>query len=187
MIREIKETEIQECVEVIRQSFQTVADEFGFTPENAPRFTAFATDEERIKYHFSTEHRPMFGYFLDGKMIGYYSLQEVDPKTCELNNLCVLPQYRLRRFGAELLNHAFEKAKELGYTVNYAARALKTNRTYNIGIIYTELQGSALGAAKRGYVDDIIEPQVTRKRIIAALEMLFTKREDRPVKKHGTV
>ena len=48
-------------------------------------------------------------------------------------------------------------------------------------------QGSALGAAKRGYVDDIIEPQVTRKRIIAALEMLFTKREDRPVKKHGTV
>ena len=52
---------------------------------------------------------------------------------------------------------------------------------------YTELQGSALGAAKRGYVDDIIEPQVTRKRIIAALEMLFTKREDRPVKKHGTV
>ena len=52
---------------------------------------------------------------------------------------------------------------------------------------YTELQGSAFGAAKRGYVDDIIEPQVTRKRIIAALEMLFTKREDRPVKKHGTV
>ena len=45
MIREIKETEIQECVEVIRRSFQTVADEFGFTPENAPRFTAFATDE----------------------------------------------------------------------------------------------------------------------------------------------
>ncbi len=52
---------------------------------------------------------------------------------------------------------------------------------------YTELQGSALGAARHGYVDDIIEPQVTRKRIIAAFEMLFTKREDRPVKKHGTI
>ena len=35
-----------------------------------------------------------------------------------------------------------DAAKELGYTVNYAARALKTNRTYNLGILYTDLQGS---------------------------------------------
>lgn len=52
---------------------------------------------------------------------------------------------------------------------------------------YASLQSSAAAAAKRGYVDDIIEPQDTRKRLIAALEMLFTKREDRPAKKHGTV
>lgn len=52
---------------------------------------------------------------------------------------------------------------------------------------YSSLQSSAVAAAKRGYVDDIIEPSVTRKRVIAAFEMLFTKREDRPVRKHGTV
>ncbi len=52
---------------------------------------------------------------------------------------------------------------------------------------YRKLQSSALAAAKRGYVDDIIEAQETRKRVIAAFEMLFTKREDRPAKKHGTV
>ena len=52
---------------------------------------------------------------------------------------------------------------------------------------YNALQSSALSAAKRGYVDDIIEPDATRKRLIAAFEMLFTKREDRPVKKHGAV
>lgn len=52
---------------------------------------------------------------------------------------------------------------------------------------YNELQSSALSAARRGYVDDIIEPDATRKRLIAAFEMLFTKREDRPAKKHGTV
>ena len=33
-------------------------------------------------------------------------------------------------------------AKELGYTVNAAARALKSNRTYNIGIVFTDLAGS---------------------------------------------
>ena len=52
---------------------------------------------------------------------------------------------------------------------------------------YTALQSSARAAAKRGYVDDIIEAQETRQRVAAAFEMLFTKREDRPSKKHGTV
>lgn len=52
---------------------------------------------------------------------------------------------------------------------------------------YLEKQGSAMSAAKRGYVDDIIAPETTRKRVIAAFEMLFTKNEEIPAKKHGTV
>ena len=52
---------------------------------------------------------------------------------------------------------------------------------------YADLQMSAVSAAKRGYVDTIIEAQDTRKYVIGAFEMLFTKREDRPSKKHGTV
>ena len=52
---------------------------------------------------------------------------------------------------------------------------------------YKELQSSPLSAARRGYVDAIIEPADTRKYVIGAFEMLFTKREDRPDKKHGTV
>ena len=52
---------------------------------------------------------------------------------------------------------------------------------------YTALQSSAVAAAKRGYVDDIIKAGETRQRVIAAFEMLFTKREDRPSKKPGTV
>lgn len=52
---------------------------------------------------------------------------------------------------------------------------------------YEKLQSSAEAAAKRGYVDDIIKAAETRKRVIAAFEMLFTKREGRPSKKHGTV
>ena len=52
---------------------------------------------------------------------------------------------------------------------------------------YAALQTSAAGAAKRGYVDQIIEAADTRKYVIGAFEMLFTKREDRPSKKHGTV
>lgn len=52
---------------------------------------------------------------------------------------------------------------------------------------YAALQSSVAAAAKRGYVDTIIEAEDTRKYMIGAFEMLFTKREDRPNKKHGTV
>ena len=52
---------------------------------------------------------------------------------------------------------------------------------------YKELQSSPNSAAARGYVDAIIDPADTRKYVIGAFEMLFTKREDRPAKKHGTV
>ena len=48
MIQEIKKEDIPQCVEVIRKSFATVANEFGITEENGARFTAFATDEGRI-------------------------------------------------------------------------------------------------------------------------------------------
>jgi propionyl-CoA carboxylase beta chain len=42
-------------------------------------------------------------------------------------------------------------------------------------------------AAGRGYLDDVIEPRLTRPRLIAALEMLQTKRETLPPKKHGNI
>ena len=42
-------------------------------------------------------------------------------------------------------------------------------------------------AAARGYVDAVIEPSETRKRIISSFDMLTGKREQRPQKKHGNI
>ncbi len=52
---------------------------------------------------------------------------------------------------------------------------------------YAAQQTSAQGAARRGYVDQIVEAADTRKYIIGAFEMLCTKSEERPARKHGTV
>lgn len=52
---------------------------------------------------------------------------------------------------------------------------------------FTTQQASPYAAASRGYVDDVINPAGARKRIIAAFEMLTTKRDLAPGKKHGTV
>lgn len=97
MIEEVNEKDIPECVNVIRVSFATVADEFGFTAENAPKFTAFATTEERLKWHLFGEHRRMYAFWDNGKIVGYYSLLLQSNNECELNNLCVLPTYRHRK------------------------------------------------------------------------------------------
>jgi len=42
-------------------------------------------------------------------------------------------------------------------------------------------------AAARGYVDDVIRPSETRVKVIGAFEMLSSKRETRPAKKHGNI
>ena len=52
---------------------------------------------------------------------------------------------------------------------------------------YAALQNNVTSAARRGYVDQIIAPVDTRKYLVGAFEMLLTKREGRPIKKHGTV
>ena len=52
---------------------------------------------------------------------------------------------------------------------------------------YSALQDSADSAAARGYVDNIIEGSSVRKQVVYAFEMLYTKRDDRPSKKHGTI
>lgn len=52
---------------------------------------------------------------------------------------------------------------------------------------YKEKYASPYAAAARGYVDDVIEPDSTRQRVVSALEMLISKRESRPAKKHGNI
>ena len=117
MIRQIEKTDFPECINVIRESFMTVAKQFDITQENAPAFTAYATDEAKMLHWMDNQHRPMFGYFVDGKQVGYYNLFLPGENECELGSLCVLPEYRHDGIGDTLLNDAVMRAKELGCTV----------------------------------------------------------------------
>ena len=114
MIRQIKKQDIPECVEVIRSSFLTVGKEFNITPENAPLFTAYATDEAKVNFWMDEQKRPMYGYFENGKMVGYYNLAIPSDNECELGSLCVLPEYRHNGIGEALLNDSIMRAKALG-------------------------------------------------------------------------
>jgi len=113
MIKKIEHRDIPECVKVIRDSFKTVADEFGFTPQNALGFTAFSTSEERLNRQYDEENRLMYAYYDKGVIVGYYSLLIQEKEECELNNLSVLPVYRHKGIGEKLLYNAFEVARQL--------------------------------------------------------------------------
>jgi acetyl-CoA carboxylase carboxyltransferase component len=52
---------------------------------------------------------------------------------------------------------------------------------------YTERYANPYNAAERGYIDDVIDPAETRKKLIAGLAMLRSKREELPKRKHGNV
>ncbi len=144
MIRKIERNEIPDCVQVICRSFMTVADEFEFTIENAPGFTAVATTEERLVYQLEQEQRMMFAYYSDGRIVGYYSLLKQNEEECELNNLCVLEEYRHKKIGEKLLEHAIATARRMGCSqmnigiVEENVRLRKWYETYGAEHIGTE-------------------------------------------------
>jgi len=52
---------------------------------------------------------------------------------------------------------------------------------------YREKFANPYAAAERGYIDEVIEPRDTRRRLIQALELLHTKRDSNPPRKHGNI
>jgi acetyl-CoA carboxylase carboxyltransferase component len=52
---------------------------------------------------------------------------------------------------------------------------------------YTERFANPYVAAERGFVDDVIDPSETRVKLITSLEMLRSKREELPQRKHGNI
>lgn len=112
MIRMLKYSDLDSCVKVIRKGFATVARDFKLTEQNCPNHTSFMT-LEKLQNQFNKGSQ-MFGYFCDDEIVGYVSLTQIDTLTFELNNLAVLPDYRHKGYGKELMDFCKAKVKELG-------------------------------------------------------------------------
>ena len=114
-IRPLWEGSESACAEVIRNSFQTVADDLGLTPANAPRFTAFAVTEERLRREAEAPGRIAIGCFdAEDRLVGTCSLRPTGSGGCELSHLAVLPAFRHRHIGTMLLRDAFARSVRMG-------------------------------------------------------------------------
>lgn len=114
MIQQVEnKAELNICLEIIRKSFLTVAEEFGLTEKICPSHTAFMTADKLEKQW--GDGRAMFLYYRGRNPVGYFSLCRCNSNEIELNNLSVLPEYRHFGIGKEMIEYAVNFAKQSGY------------------------------------------------------------------------
>ena len=115
IVYEVDKGELYECLDVIHQSFRTVAEQFGLTQENCPKHTSFnqlSFLEAQMNWGWH-----MFALYAGKKIIGYMSLSKEGDDVFELHNLAVLPEYRHKGFGKLLLNHAKNVVNSFGRNI----------------------------------------------------------------------
>ncbi|MBI2851059.1 MAG: GNAT family N-acetyltransferase [Chloroflexi bacterium] len=106
-IREITDpTEFAASARVIRNSFKTVAEEFGLTRESAPTHASFLT----VRQLRQLKNRPVkfFGLFLDSRQIGFIAVEKADADLYYIEKLAVLPEHRHGGYGAKLVGFAID-------------------------------------------------------------------------------
>lgn len=111
-IMSLTDAHLPEYAEVIRKSFATVANDYGLTMENCPGHWSFATNES-LANKIKDGYYP-FGYFIDGQIIGFVSLNDLGDGVFEMNTVSILPEYRHQGYGKLLLDFCKNKVKELG-------------------------------------------------------------------------
>jgi acetyl-CoA carboxylase carboxyltransferase component len=88
---------------------------------------------------------------------------------------------------AELAVMGPQGAVEIVYKRELQQAADPAARRSELVTEYTEKYANPYAAAERGYVDDVIDPAETRRKVISGLRMLRTKREELPRRKHGNM
>ncbi|BAH06622.1 hypothetical protein CKR_1571 [Clostridium kluyveri NBRC 12016] len=111
VIKEVSLNELEECAEVIRQGFGTVAKDFGLTIENCATNGAFIKMSRLV----SDKNRGNFMYSInvDDKIVGFMQLEKKSEEKYELEKITVLPEYRRYGYGEKLLVFAKIKVKRL--------------------------------------------------------------------------
>ncbi len=111
MIIQIKDKEqLNICLDIIRRSFATVAEEFSLTESNCPSHTAFMTID-KLEKQFD-EDRLMFLFYQADTPVGYFSLAKCNADEWELNNLAVLPEHRHFGIGKAMVDYAVARVKK---------------------------------------------------------------------------
>lgn len=110
--RIVNEIELRNSVDVIRQSFLTVADEFNLNKENAPTNAAFIEFEDLLK--MKEKDVLLFGVYKDEIQIGFVTIEKAGNELYYLNKLAILPEHRHNGYGKSILDFVTEYVQQAG-------------------------------------------------------------------------
>jgi GNAT superfamily N-acetyltransferase len=111
-IRIITDEPLEASLEIVRKAFGTVAKEFGFTEQNAPRYTAFTT----LEMMEELRGRPtvFWGLYEGEKQIGFVAVEKEKDGRYWMKRLAVLPEYRHGGSGRALINTVIAYTRKQG-------------------------------------------------------------------------
>ena len=112
MIREVVKDDLKDCLAVFHRGYETVAVEFGLTEDNCPDRGRASLPFVKLVNEYE-QGTMMFCYVLQNEIVGFLGIAH-NGEVCNLNDIIVLPEYRGRGIGEELLVFCKKKAAELG-------------------------------------------------------------------------
>lgn len=156
----------------------TFVDVPGFLPGKEQEFGGVIRSGAKLMFAFAEATVPKITIITRKSYGGAYCVMSSKHLRCDIN--FAWPTGEIAVMGAK-------GAVEVLYARGAKAEADPTAYLAEKQAEYDKQFSNPYRAAERGYIDDVIEPAETRKRIIDALESLKNKRDDTPMKKHGNI
>lgn len=150
----------------------------GFLPGTEQEWNGVITHGAKLLYAYCEATVPMVTLITRKAYGGAYDVMASKHIGADIN--LAYPTAEIAVMGAEgAVNIIFRNEINTAKDVEAERKRLTAN--------YEEQFNNPYRAAELGYIDEVIDPAFTRKRIIEAFEMLKNKRDKNPAKKHGNI
>jgi methylmalonyl-CoA decarboxylase subunit alpha len=156
----------------------TFEDVPGFMPGTAQEYGGIIRNGAKLLFAFAEATVPKITIVVRKAYGGAY---------CVMSSKHIRSDVNLAWPTAEIAVMGPDGAIEIIYRKELDAAAEPASRAEELKQQYRDLFANPYTAARKGYVDDVIEPAATRFRIVKALEMLAGKREANPHSKHSNI
>jgi acetyl-CoA carboxylase carboxyltransferase component len=150
----------------------------GFMPGTGQEYNGIIRNGAKLLYAFAEATVPKITVIVRKAYGGAY---------CVMNSKHIRGDVNLAWPSAEIAVMGPDGAVEIIYSEELKKAGDSGEKREELKDLYRDLFANPYSAARKGYIDDVIEPAATRLRLIKALEMLAAKRDGNPAKKHGNI
>jgi propionyl-CoA carboxylase beta subunit len=150
----------------------------GFLPGTDQEWNAIITNGAKLLYALSEATVPRVTVITRKAYGGAYDVMNSKHIGADMNY--AWPSAEIAVMGAKGASEIIFK-KEISEASDPAAKLIEKEKEY------AELFANPYMAAERGFIDEVIEPRDTRRKLIKAFAMLENKVQKRPRRKHGNI